>query len=313
MTACSLLLSALTLLSPENGASVSVRQPVRLAWRGETNVVYLLNLAREGGSEQMFAVSNRTSVHAANLELGSRYDWQVRQAGTLDSASGTFTTADDGPRPLWAEGVGNFRDLGGWRTESGRRVRQGRILLSAALWQPEQASRGAFSRPVQDGLRLITDEGIATMRSEFGVRTDLNLRKDRGGSRADVSALGEGVAWRSVPFESGDRIDRVTCGRESFARILDVLTVGENYPVLIEGGDGRDRVDTLAFLLNGLLGVSEPELRRGWTSSPELYRALVAYLRQFPGETMRARIEAYAHGCGIADRELAAFRALALE
>lgn len=313
MIAGSLLLSALALLAPESGAAVSVRKPVRLAWRGETNAVYLLHIAREGGSEQMFAVSNRADVFAANLELGRRYDWQVRQAGTLDSASGTFTTLDEGPRPLYAGGVGNFRDLGGWRTESGRRVRQGRIMLSAALWQPEQGERGVFSRPVQEGPRRITDDGIATMRSEFGVRTDLNLRKGRGGSRADVSALGDGVAWRSVPFESGDRIDRVTCGRESFAMVFDVLTAGESYPVLIEGEDGRDRVDTLAFLLNGLLGVSEPDLRRGWTSSPELYRALVAYLAQFPGETMRARIEAYAHGCGIADRELAAFRALALE
>ena len=313
MTTCLLLLSALALVAPENGASVSVQTPVKLAWQGETNAVYLLNISRAGGGGQMFAVSNRTSVSAANLEIGSRYDWQVRQAGSLDSVSAMFTTTDVGPRPLHAEGDGNFRDAGGWRTEDGRRVRQNRILLSASLWRPEKGGLGSFARPVQDGLRLITDEGIATMRAEFDIRTDLHLRNDRGGSRADVSALGENVAWRSVPFESGDRIDRVTCGRESFAKVFDILTVGENYPILIEGRNGRGCVDTLTFLLNGLLGVSEKDLRKGWTSSPELYSALVAYLMQFPGETLRARIEAYAHGCGVSDRELAAFRALALE
>ena len=289
------LLAALAIVAPSDGTVVSAQKPLRLAWRGETNAVYLLRIACAGHEPQVFAISNRTDAYVGNLEVCNRFDWSVRAAGSLDSARAHFVTDETLPRQLRADGVREFRDLGGWRTASGSRVRQGRILCSAAL-------RGR-----------VTDSGIATLRSDFGIRTDVDLRSRKGLSSDRGTVLGEDVAWKSIPFCSGRRIDDVVDGRESFASVFALLTDPGRHPVLLEDGDGLARANALGFLLNGLLGVSEENLRANWTASPKELEELIGYLKLLSGETLRARIESYARGCGIADAEIEAFRSLMLE
>ena len=87
----------------------------------------------------------------------------------------------------------------------------------------------------------------------------------------------------------------------------------KSYPVLFEDADDFVRSDTLAFLLNGLLGVSEEDLLRNWSSSQSSFDGLKAWLREFPGTTLKSRIAAYAQGCGIDASEIETFRSLMLE
>ena len=290
------LLAALAIVSPKDGDSVSAQKPLRLAWDGPTsNVVYLLSIVREGADPQVFSLSNRVDAWVANLEAASRFDWSVRAAGTLDSAAAHFVTKNELPRRLFAEGVVNFRDFGGWRTADGRAVRQGMLLGSAALHPRATAA------------------GLATLRTDFAIRTDIDLRPSREFLQMKCSALGEGVRWKNVPFDSGKRIDDAVRGREPFARIFGLLTEKRNYPVIFQDADDSARTDTLAFLLNGLLGVSEADLRRNWSSSASALEGLLTSLRAFPGATLQARIAAYARGCGIEASEIETFRSLMLE
>ena len=79
----------------------------------------------------------------------------------------------------------------------------------------------------------------------------------------------------------------------------------------------------MAFLLNGLLGVSEDDLLRDWEYSvfcdqgasfnSGRIRRLLGYLETLPGSTVNERIESYVRSCGITDAEIAAFRDLMLE
>ena len=291
-----LILAALAIVSPKDGDAVSAQKPLRLVWDGPTSdVVYLLSIVREGADPQVFSLSNRVDAWIANLETASRFDWSVRAAGTLDSAAAHFVTKNELPRRLFTDGVVNFRDLGGWRTVDGRTVRQGRIVRSAALRNRATAA------------------GIATLKTEFAVRTDLDLRPTRDVLRERASVLGEGVRWKSIPFDSGKRIDDAVRGREPFARIFGLLTEKKNYPVLFEDADDSVRSDTLAFLLNGLLGVAEEDLRRNWSSPQSSLDGLMSVLRGFPGATLHERIVAYAQGCGIDASEIETFRSLMLE
>lgn len=289
------LLAALAIVSPKDGATVSAQQPLRIVWDGPTNAVYLLSVAREGTDPQVFSLSNRVDAWLANLENASRFDWSVRVAGTLDSATAHFVTKDELPRRLFADGVANFRDLGGWRTDDGQTIRQGRLVRSAALRD------------------RATTAGIATLRTDFAIRTDIDLRPARDVLPTRGAVLGEDVRWRNIPFDSGKHIGDAVRGREPFARIFGQLTKKEVYPAIFEDADDPVRSDTLAFLLNGLLGVSEADLRRNWSSSASAFDGLVASLQDFPGATLQARIAAYAQGCGIDASEIETFRSLMLE
>jgi len=359
MTGLALLfLAALTLLSPKDGARVptlksgqvaylsgsraerfarmdnpadraklfaagSTQQPLRLAWEGPTNAVYVLTVVPEGGAEESFSLTNLTSVHITNLEIGRKYRWSVRRPDTGESVSAAFETEDRAPRLLRAGGVWNFRDLGGWKTADGQRVREGMILRSAGLRASSKSSGGFFDKRVEMGVQRVTPEGLETLRNEFHIKTDLELRTPQETAGMTGSLLGTNVQWQCTSFAAYDFIDNSLRGREPFAKIFRLFTKAENYPILMHCSGGRDRTGTLAFLLNGLLGVSEDDLCRDWEMSifndqglgfnSGRIQRLLDYLKTFPGKNMNERIEAYVRSCGISSAEIAAFREIMLK
>ena len=147
---------------PDNKIPHAPRLPGARAFVVRTDV------APEGGRADLFVVTNRTTVYITNLELGRTYRWRVRQFGTGDSAEASFTTEDEPPRLLRAGGVSNFRDLGGWRTADGRRVRENMILRSAGLRASSKTSGGFLRRKVEMGERRVTDEGVDTTEHSVG-------------------------------------------------------------------------------------------------------------------------------------------------
>ncbi len=135
--------------------------------------------------------------------------------------------------------------------------------------------------------------------------------------------LGPDVRWENISFAAYGFIDNSIRGREPFAKIFRLFAKAENYPILMHCSGGRDRTGTLAFLLNGLLGVPEDDLCRDWETSifsdtgmkfsSERIVQLIDYLKTMPGETMRDRVEAYVRSCGVTAEEIAAFRAIMLK
>ena len=300
----------------------STQRPLRLEWSGATNAVYGLAVSPEGGRADLFVLTNRTTAYITNLELGRTYRWRVRRFGAEESAEASFRTEPEPPRLLRAGGVSNFRDPGGWRTADGKTVRENMVFRSAGLRGSSKARGSIFRRKIEQGDQRVTAEGIATLRDDFGIRTDLELRTPQETAGMNGTILGEGVCWMCISFAAYDLIDNSVRGREPFAKIFEIFTKEENYPVLMHCSGGRDRTGTLAFLLNGLLGVEEDDLCRDWEvsvfsdpgkdfNSGRIQR-LLGYLKTMPGATLQSRIEAYAKGCGISDAEIAAFRAIML-
>lgn len=301
----------------------STQAPLKLSWAGETNAIYSLSITSDGENEEHFSLTNRTNAYITNLEIGRTYRWTVRCLNSEESVTATFMTEDFAPRLLRAGGVSNFRDVGGWKTSTGKCVRQNLIFRSAGLRFSSKNKGGLLGGSVELGARRVTDAGLETLRTDFKIATDLELRTTQETAGMTTSLLGPNVRWRCIPFVAYDLIDNVVRGREPFAKIFSLFTKKSNYPILMHCSGGRDRTGTLTFLLNGLLGVCEDDLCKDWEASifsddgmtfnhGRLER-LLSYLHTMPGNNLNEQIESYALGCGITAEEIAAFRAIMLE
>ena len=252
-----------------------------------------------------------------NFRVGTAYRWELDVAGK-GTAESRFVTEDRPPRLIRVPGVANLRDLGGWRTASGRRVRQGLLYRSANLCEnaDECAERPPRSRMTPETCRYMTDT--------LGIRTELDLRTPKECEGLRVSPLGPSV--RRVEISSGcySQMDK-PWAKEALLKDLRLVADERNLPLLFHCSGGRDRTGTLAFVINGLLGVSAEALARDWEATAlwdtehdwfnpsNSYAALLAVMDGYPASTLNERIEAYVKSAGFADAEIAHLRSLLLQ
>jgi protein-tyrosine phosphatase len=163
-------------------------------------------------------------------------------------------TADSLERLIALEGAVNFRDLGGYAAEDGRRTRW-RVLFRA------------------DGLGELTEGDLSVMRS-LGIRTVIDLRSatelERG--RFDVDA--HPVAFHHFPFievlPDAEEFDRrpgllgsqyqeiLRDAGPQIIAVLEILSRPDALPAVFHCTAGKDRTGVLSALVLSLLGVDEP-------------------------------------------------------
>lgn len=279
-------------------------------------------------------------VPMANLEVGEEYRWRVtgsarctkpdcgRKCGCEESkkrvvsAVVTFCTEDVAPRWIELEGrVKNVRDLGGRRTADGHRVRQGMAYRGQGL--NDNSATGE-----KPGRNRLTVEDVKYMTETLGIRTDLDLRGK--GETADMSEspLGIGVSFVQHPSECYKWIF-CEVGKAAMAQNFRVFCNRKNYPIYFHCIGGKDRTGTLAYVLNGVLGVDRHELETDWESTmfsaklaPEIKTFMAERERHLDdgfaeygvdGDSLSRRIELYLQDCGVTAAEIAAFRAIMLD
>ena len=197
------------------------------------------------------------------------------------------------------------------------------IFRSAGLRDSSKSSGGFLRRKVVLGDRRVTDDGIEVLRNDFKIKTDMEFRTPQETAGMTASVLGPDVGWQCVPLAAYSLIDNPVRGREPMARAFRLFTRRENYPILMHCSGGRDRTGTLAFLLNGLLGVSEEDLCRDWAASvlsdfsmkftSDRIRSLIDFLNTLQGSSMKERIERYFRSCGVTAEEIENFRSIMIE
>ncbi|KEK23284.1 tyrosine-protein phosphatase [Bacillus gaemokensis] len=210
----------------------------------------------------------------------------VRPYFRLVGSNGQVVTVAERKLPL--QGAFNFRDLGGYETTDGRRVKWGKLYRSEELaglteWDVDYLQ--------QTGLKLICD-----YRTDFEVKHKPNpsidgarqvclpvmqdLAKDLNINEffqvGDLSMLGK-------PGEYLVNMNRdFVTGNEAFVRFLQLAQDPENLPLVNHCTAGKDRTGFGSALLLLLLGVSEETIMEDYLLSngfrEKLNQKMMAFL-----------------------------------
>lgn len=250
-------------------AEISRPDAIRFKWdvsnvSSGDNVRYTFTISESpdmsGG--RSYSVGSAQYADVYNLKLATRYYYQVK--GTLNGEVSEseilhFTTEQSVIRNLYLDGVTNARDLGGWRNGQALfMVKQGMIYRS-----------GPFNASNVSSLQTtITSSGLAEVR-KLGIKTEIDLRRTDNGETGGIttrSPLGSGVKYVSAPlnWDNADQALTRTDNIASVKKVFEVLGDPNNYPVNFHCTAGADRTGMIAFLINGLLGVSEADLYRDY-------------------------------------------------
>ena len=200
------------------------------------------------------------SVNINNLLVNKEYYWKV-VTDDKESEVASFKTGD---YPRWmtcrsltgeeeGRGIYNVRDLGGYMTESGQRVKQGLVYRGGEI--TTMSSSGHYN--------TITEVAKKAFREDMGMVGGIEL--DLRGT-SDISD-----GYKACAFAENGDIDYVmhaiksyeetfTKTRSEVAPIFEILKEADTKPVYFHCFGGADRTGTIGFLLNGLLGVSYEDL-----------------------------------------------------
>ena len=294
----------------------------------------------------------------ANLEVGQAYCWRIWSnvkctrkvscgstltapckcgEGRVACSSQVATFATDGQPPRWIalEGrVKNVRDIGGWRTHDGRRVKQGMAFRGQGL--NDNSVDG-----VTAGRNRLTVEDVRYLKDTLKIRTDLDLRTPSEVAGMTKSPLGNGVrfvhhpspAYAGLFSEDGEESDLGDKGKKTMAANFRIFCDEKNYPIFFHCIGGTDRTGSLAYVLNAVLGVDRHDLEVDWESTlyPDRLPGLRSDYSSKKGWRSKEhfdegfakygdvntpwndRVVLYLLDCGITKAEIERFRSIMLE
>lgn len=308
-----------------NGSTeLSQPEPISFGWTAtpstDTSVSvteYQLEISLSQEFTECLAYNTtETMLEIYNLQIASTYYWRVT-ALLSDNTSvvsdvSSFTTTNAAPRNMYVDGVTNVRDVGGWKTQSDGRVTQGLLYRY-----------GRLNESYSDEIIIeITEAGKQTMLEEMGIKSEVDLRcvDDNEIGGISQSPLGESVNYYSCPMEwNVSNILTATENSDSIKQIFSILSDLNNYPIIYHCNIGTDRTGLIAFLINGLLGVSEDDLYRDYLFSnfgkiggtrtlSGIQNSYVATIKSYPGDTLSEKIYNCLITLGIPQGQLEAIR-----
>ena len=250
----------------------------------------------------------------SSLLPGESYFWRiVAPYGTPLSETHSFAVKFELPRWILAPKVTNARDCGGWRAGEGRRVRFGMLYRGAQFEAWTWAEHHSPLAP--EGERMLFDV--------LGIHTELDLR-----SNGKPVVPRPALRWANIPVTAYCWSDNGIFTPEqmsNYAKIFDLLSNADAYPIYFHCQGGGDRTGTLAFILGAALGVSEDDLltdyelstmslsgeRTRFSTVWRVFRERLA--REYPANTVQGLAVSYLHACGVSDDTLAKIRSILLE
>lgn len=259
-----------------------------------------------------------TAYDLYNCKTGATYYWAVTAklsgGGTAVSETGSFMTAAGAPRMIYCPGVTNMRDCGGWVTEEGKTVREGLLYRCGRL----------NANSVSEVQPTITDAGRDVMR-ELGIRTELDLRRvdtNEVGGLTETGVL-EGVRYIQCPMD-GTEGTLLETNRAALPQVFAVLAEEENYPLIYHCSIGTDRTGFVAYLVLGVLGVSQEDINRDYLlsnfgnigSGRALSRVQGDYMDAidaYPGASLQERVTAFLLDTGVTQAQIDALRDIMLQ
>ena len=285
-----------------------------LEWSFETNSLesvndYYLNVTTDKNLRRFDTYICPTNSYIfPNLMIGTTYYYYV--TANLNSLSfgsdiHTFTTQDVGPRNVRVSGVTNARDMGGYLTEQGHRVKQGMVFRMGQL-------NNSYKTSISPKISL---EGRKTMIDDFKIKSEIDLREvynNESGGLYD-SILGKDVNY--FPYHmSWDVTHAAQNEKDMLNQIFNVFANRNNYPIVFHCAIGTDRTGVVAFYLGALLGFSTLDLYHDYLFSNfgniggqrglDNINAHFAYLSTFEGNNNQERAYNYFMSIGLEKDQL---------
>lgn len=276
--------------------------PVKISWEGDAKVLRMSTAPDLSDPWEVSVSSSPASVY--NLIPGVRYFYSVVAAD--GSVLRESCVIPKGPMRMINGVAKNMRDLGGWKAGD-KMIRYGKVYRGARVDDIQ-------SNPSAKSIFL----------DDLGIDIDLDLRGLPPGT--------QGGSGEKNPWQPGDPVQYVNIQlwhyfvhQASQYPVPDIST-GESADVYqstirtiigwLKDGKvvyfhchgGSDRTGTLAFLIEGLLGVSEEDLSKDYevtyysgsnrkrnSSTGWFYKPMIKYIRTFaPGKSINEQVMAWA-------------------
>lgn len=149
--------------------------------------------------------------------------------------------------------VENFRDMGGWETKDGASIVFGKLIRGAEVLRQDES-------PIQ-----VSQDGVLTLIEELGVDVEIDF-----GDFSSESPLAEtsiefihGWNYQITAYRKGLDNQEI---RRRYANCLRLIIsrLEEGKTIYFHCNAGADRTGTIAFLLEGLWGVSESDISKDY-------------------------------------------------
>ncbi len=315
------------------------KESVTLSWNDKNDCDYyaLFIDTKEDLSTAKSYVVTDPEKELSDLYVAKDYYWRV--VGFKDGARNTtsdifhFVTTST-PRTVKIEGVSNTRDVGGYMTSFGKRVKQGLVYRTG---NPES----------------ITELGKQQATELYGIKTEIDLRGAYPHEDQSANALYEGYLTNGSIFNYGEHTvtykyfwapwyadagirglqyrdaNGEYINNHQFVKIFKEFANPDSYPILFHCAVGRDRTGTLACVLNALLGVGDEDLHIDYetsffaivstTDKPHvdtmvtMFETILGYLYSFEGVTLADKTANYLMTYGMTQEEIDTIRNIMLE
>lgn len=292
---------------------------VTLSWQCDKDVKsYTVEVSETSdfATKRTFNVTQK-SVEVYNLKIATTYYWRVIADGTT-SETGVFGTMSNGPRNLYVDGVTNFRDVGGWMTSSGNRMKQGILYRSARLNASykldENGEEVKYVEP-DNVVEEITEEGKKVFVDELGIKTEVDFRLDeRNGYPAgtELKSVVDGVNYVALPMNGGKNM--FTTSDEQIKSLMETIADSNNLPLVYHCNIGTDRTGMISYLIGALCGMNAHDLlvdylfsnfgNIGDTKSPVNSYNTYFGLDGYEGDTLQERAQNFFLSIGVSQLTL---------
>lgn len=279
---------------------------VSFRWEAKDALSSTIEISKTADFSDIFlSAIARNGYDGYNFEIGTTYYWRVRNPRE-ESEIFSFTTEDAVPRFMYFDGTTNARDLGGYVTEDGKRIKQGLIYRGAEL----------------DMHQVLTEAGKIAMHDILGIKTDLDLRGEAVGF-TQKSPIGDDTKLVQVPLCAYTEYIQEQ-NFEALRKIFSLLADEKNYPFYFHCWGGADRTGCLAFTIEAICGADEETLMKDFeltclsglgnvkSRDEEGFSSMVETLRGY-GENWKERMTTFLAKAGISCEKIERIRQIMLE